>query len=130
MLSFCRYRPVSAAMSSLRTSVRRLVPPSTLTSAPHMHSTPSLLPLVPPFIVQSVRCFASPTLPRASSSQAPRSSGSAVASLGLPTGFPALQPKQVNEKTPMEYIAEVPPKEVDGSTAVCEGGQSTAAYVA
>lgn len=120
--------PLSSSIvmsSSMRLSLRRLVPApaATSTSASRLCSTPACPSPASPFIQQSVRNFASPILPRASSSQAPRSSGSAVASLGLPTGFPALSIKQTADKTPMEYIAEIAPKEVEGSTAVCEGGQ-------
>ena len=113
-------------MSSLRAFLRRFVPLSSSTPSHRLCSAQSCPPPSSPVFVHSVRCYASPILPRASSSQAPRSSGSAVASMGLPTGFPALSIKQKADKTPMEYIAEVPPKEVDGGTAVCEGGRLTA----
>ena len=39
---------------------------------------------------------------------------------------PALQ--MTNPKTPLQYIAEVPPIEVDGLTAVCDGGSSFSSH--
>ena len=53
----------------------------------------------------------------------PRSNAAGVVSLSVPTSMPTTKKK--NEKTPMEFIAEIPPIEVEGSTAVCEGGQAT-----
>ena len=51
----------------------------------------------------------------------PRSNAAGVISLGVPTNMPTTKKK--NEKTPMEFIAEIPPIEVDATIAVCDGGQ-------
>jgi hypothetical protein len=40
----------------------------------------------------------------------------------LPSNVPSTRKR--NEKTPMEFIAQVPPIEVEGNTAVCDGGPS------
>jgi uncharacterized Zn-finger protein len=42
---------------------------------------------------------------------------------GVPHSNSSLSPlKHRNIETPMEYIASIPPIEVDGNTAVCDGG--------
>ena len=52
----------------------------------------------------------------------PKSNASGIYSTEkLPATMPA---RKKNEKTPMEFIAEVPPIEVEGNTAVCDGGHS------
>jgi NADH dehydrogenase (ubiquinone) Fe-S protein 6 len=74
-------------------------------------STPSL-PSSLPFHSSSVR--------HSRTNIIPRSNADAVYSLGERSHMPTL--KRENEKTPMEFIAEVAPIVVDATTAVCDGG--------